>query len=94
MDHDAVEASNLHRQIIHTEGRVGVHKAVSASSACRSLNSTVDIQTHEQCLTAANALEVIRQYDVVIDCSDNPPTRYLIRSATNFCTHHVHCNSS
>jgi tRNA A37 threonylcarbamoyladenosine dehydratase len=79
MDHDEVEASNLHRQIIHTEGRVGMHKASSATAACRALNSTIQVRTHGQCLTAANALEVIRQYDVVLDCSDNPPTRYLIR---------------
>ena len=79
MDHDRVETSNLHRQVIHTEGRVGVHKALFAQAACQALNSSIEVHTHEQCLTAANALEVIRQYDVVLDCSDNPPTRYLIR---------------
>ena len=82
MDHDVVETSNLHRQIIHTEAHVGMHKALSARAACLALNSSVDVQVHEQGLTATNALGIVAQYDVVMDCSDNPPTRYLVRCGT------------
>ncbi len=46
VDHDVVEVSNLHRQIIHTEGRVGVHKAISASTSCLALNPTTDVRLH------------------------------------------------
>ena len=79
MDHDAVETSNLHRQIIHTEGRVGTHKALSARTACLALNSTIDVKVHAEGMTVNNAVEIVRQYDCVVDCTDNPPTRYLIR---------------
>ena len=79
MDRDGVEASNLHRQIAHTERRVGVHKALSAQEACHELNSSVDVQLHMEGFTAANAVGIVDAYDVVLDCSDNPATRYLIR---------------
>jgi adenylyltransferase/sulfurtransferase len=66
------------RQIIHTEGRVGVHKALSAAQAVAALNSLVCIETHLDGLAAENAVEVLGSYDIVLDCSDNPPTRYLV----------------
>lgn len=81
VDKDAVELSNLHRQVIHTEAMIGVHKAVSAAAACRQLNSTVHVSTHVDGLCPAGALDLVDGYDVVLDCSDNPATRYLISDA-------------
>lgn len=68
----------LCRQIIHTEARVGVHKALSAAAAVSALNSGVRVELHVDGLTAENAVQLLGSYDVVLDCSDNPPTRYLV----------------
>eukprot|EP00891_Asterochloris_glomerata_P009431 jgi/Astpho2/9431/e_gw1.00145.64.1_t len=81
VDQDAVELSNLHRQISHTEARVGQHKADSAAEACCSLNSSIQVEAHHAGLTASNALDLVSAYDVVVDCSDNAPTRYLASDA-------------
>lgn len=81
VDRDAVELSNIHRQVIHTEASVGVHKADSAAAALRALNSCVQVETHKEGFTPANALDIVRQYDVVLDASDNAPTRYLASDA-------------
>ena len=81
VDHDTVETSNLHRQIIHSESRVGQSKASSASSSCLSLNSSIKTVVHDQGLNQHNALELLQGYDVIIDCSDNAPTRYLVSDA-------------
>ncbi|PSC70689.1 Adenylyltransferase and sulfurtransferase MOCS3 [Micractinium conductrix] len=81
LDRDEVELSNIHRQVIHTEASVGVHKAVSAARACRALNSSIQVETHLEALTPANAVQLVRQYDVILDASDNAPTRYLISDA-------------
>ncbi|KAG1668301.1 hypothetical protein FOA52_011198 [Chlamydomonas sp. UWO 241] len=81
VDHDVVEVSNLHRQVIHSEGRVGVHKAHSAAASCRALNSSIRVITHAEGLSPPGALAIVSGYDVVLDCSDNPPTRYLISDA-------------
>lgn len=66
-------------QVIHTESRVGMHKATSAAMSCTALNSGVTIEQHLEGFTPANAVQIVQQYDVVLDASDNPPTRYLIR---------------
>jgi len=81
MDADAVESSNLHRQIMHTESRVGVNKAESGKQACGLLNSLVPVDVHEHFLTADNAIEIVRKYDIVLDASDNVATRYLVNDA-------------
>lgn len=81
VDKDTVELSNIHRQVIHREATVGVHKALSAAETCRALNSSIRVETHLEALTPANAVELVRQYDVVLDASDNAPTRYLISDA-------------
>ncbi len=81
VDHDVVDTSNLHRQIIHNELRLGMHKATSAAMSCAALNSGVQLEPHLQGLSAANAVQLVRQYDLVVDASDNPPTRYLISDA-------------
>lgn len=81
VDHDVVDTSNLHRQVIHNELRLGMHKATSAALTCAALNSRCQLDTHLQGLSAANAVQLVQQYDLVIDASDNPPTRYLVSDA-------------
>eukprot|EP00775_Hariotina_reticulata_P010323 gene10323-10480_t len=85
VDHDVVELSNMHRQVIHTEERLGLHKAESAAAAVRAVNSQVSVQVHRLGLQPSNAVDVISQYDIVIDASDNPPTRYLISDTCVAC---------
>jgi adenylyltransferase/sulfurtransferase len=83
VDEDTVELHNLHRQIIHTEKRaaLGMCKSVSAKEALESLNSTIKCIAYAVRLTSANALDIIKLYDVIVDCTDNVPTRYLINDA-------------
>ncbi|KAL7217902.1 hypothetical protein ACSBR2_011183 [Camellia fascicularis] len=78
VDHDVVELNNLHRQIIHTEVYIGQSKVESAAAACRSINSTIQIVEHKEALRTSNALEILSKYDIVIDATDNAPSRYLI----------------
>jgi adenylyltransferase/sulfurtransferase len=80
VDSDVVELSNLQRQTIHG-GNVGMSKAVSAKEFVRRLNEDVDVVIYEIRLTAENVREIIRDYDFVIDGSDNFPTRYLVNDA-------------
>jgi molybdopterin/thiamine biosynthesis adenylyltransferase len=84
IDDDVVSLSNLQRQVIHATPDVGVPKVASAAAAIARLNPHVAIKTHEMRLTAANALEIIAQYDVVADGSDNFATRYLVSDACFF----------
>lgn len=81
VDYDAVELSNLHRQVLHTEKRVGVPKALSVAHSIKALNGEVSVIPYEISLTSGVALEVVRQYDVVLDCTDNVATRYLLNDA-------------
>eukprot|EP00240_Pyramimonas_obovata_P004638 CAMPEP_0118924360 /NCGR_PEP_ID=MMETSP1169-20130426/2531_1 /TAXON_ID=36882 /ORGANISM="Pyramimonas obovata, Strain CCMP722" /LENGTH=405 /DNA_ID=CAMNT_0006865463 /DNA_START=254 /DNA_END=1468 /DNA_ORIENTATION=- len=81
VDQDVVELSNLHRQIAHTEKSVGTPKTTSAAETCRNLNSEARITCHDSGFTPENAVEIARGYDVVVDCTDNPSTRYLINDA-------------
>ncbi|KAI7729938.1 hypothetical protein M8C21_031297, partial [Ambrosia artemisiifolia] len=78
VDHDVVELNNLHRQIIHGEAYIGRSKVESAAAACRAINSTVEIVEHKEALRTSNALEIVSKYDIVIDATDNAPSRYLI----------------
>ncbi|KAK7485016.1 hypothetical protein BaRGS_00023794 [Batillaria attramentaria] len=78
VDYDEVEISNLHRQILHTESRVGVHKAQSIAMSCRNLNSDVKVVPYKIQLNSENALPIIKQYDIVLDATDNVATRYLL----------------
>jgi molybdopterin/thiamine biosynthesis adenylyltransferase/rhodanese-related sulfurtransferase len=77
VDADRVDASNLQRQILYGTGDVGELKVEKAGARLRELNPDVEIVLHEARLTSANAAEIIAAYDVVIDGSDNFPTRYL-----------------
>ncbi|KAJ7273342.1 hypothetical protein C8J57DRAFT_1064097 [Mycena rebaudengoi] len=78
IDHDTVEVSNLQRQILHDELKVGMPKAESAAKALRQINSGLTINAINEALTPENAEELLSPYDVVLDCTDNAPTRYLL----------------
>ncbi|XP_069575760.1 adenylyltransferase and sulfurtransferase MOCS3 [Brachyistius frenatus] len=81
LDYDEVELSNLHRQVLHGEENQGQAKALSAAGAVTRLNSTVECVPYHLQLSPENALQLIQQYDIVADCSDNVPTRYLVNDA-------------
>ncbi|XP_040836991.1 adenylyltransferase and sulfurtransferase MOCS3 [Ochotona curzoniae] len=81
VDYDVVEMSNLARQVLHGEALAGEAKAFSAAASLRRLNSAVECVPYAQALTPATALDLVRRYDVVADCSDNVPTRYLVNDA-------------
>jgi adenylyltransferase/sulfurtransferase len=81
VDFDSVEFSNLQRQILHGTSAVGTSKLASAARRLRDLNPGVELVLHEQRLSSVNALDVLRGYDVVLDGSDNFPTRYLVNDA-------------
>lgn len=81
VDGDTVETSNLQRQVIHTTARVGAAKVDSAESALRALNPEVRVEKFAERLTAANVDRVFAGFDVVVDGSDNFPTRYLVNDA-------------
>src|SRR5205085_11292524 len=81
VDDDVVEVSNLHRQIIHATGDVGRDKSTSASDAIRRLNPHVTVRVHQERLTARRADSLFREYDLVVDGSDNYQTRYALNDA-------------
>src|SRR4051794_5779413 len=82
VDDDAVDLSNLQRQVIHTTDRVGVHKVDSAEESIRAINPDVDVVKYKTRLDASNIMEIIDGYDVVVDGADNFPTRYLLNDAS------------
>ena len=81
VDFDDVDYSNLHRQIIHGTPDVGRPKLVSAKSRLNALNPEVEVVTHEMALSSQNALDLFADYDLVVDGTDNFPTRYLVNDA-------------
>jgi len=81
VDFDTVDLSNLHRQIIHKTGNVGKNKTTSAVEMMKDINPQIDIKTYETSLRSDNALELLKDYDIVIDGTDNFPTRYLVNDA-------------
>jgi adenylyltransferase/sulfurtransferase len=81
VDFDSVDFSNLQRQIIHGTEDVGRHKGESARDTLKSINPGVDIVLHSVRLSAENAMDIIKQYDIVVDGTDNFPTRYLTNDA-------------
>jgi adenylyltransferase/sulfurtransferase len=80
-DDDVVEKSNLHRQTIYFEGDVGRSKARVAGERLRQVNPHIIVESNELRLSSANALDLLKRYEVVIDCTDNFPARYLINDA-------------
>jgi adenylyltransferase/sulfurtransferase len=81
VDDDALELSNLQRQIAHTTQRIGMNKAHSAAETLRALNPEVRLELHPRRMDAAAARELIPRYDVVCDGTDNFPTRFLLGDA-------------
>jgi adenylyltransferase/sulfurtransferase len=81
VDFDVVDFSNLQRQVLYSTGDVGRPKLTAARERLEGLNPGVDVVVHETPLTSANALDIIRDYDVVVDGADNFPTRYLVNDA-------------
>ena len=81
VDGDRVDASNLQRQVLHGTADVGRAKTESAAARLRDLNPHVRVELHDTTLTSANALEILRGWDVIVDGSDNFPTRYLVNDA-------------
>lgn len=81
VDFDTVDASNLHRQILYVTSDVGASKLEAAARRLHDLNGEIEISTHNGPLTSENALDVMRPYDVIVDGTDNFPTRYLVNDA-------------
>ena len=81
VDFDRVDATNLHRQVLHGTANVGQPKVLSAVARLHDLNPHVRVIAHDVAVTSANALELVGAYDLVIDGSDNFPTRYLLSDA-------------
>jgi molybdopterin/thiamine biosynthesis adenylyltransferase/rhodanese-related sulfurtransferase/molybdopterin converting factor small subunit len=81
VDFDVVDLTNLQRQIVHGTGTLGTPKLESAKARLTDLNPNVNVETYEARLTSENALDIIREYDIVVDGTDNFPTRYLVNDA-------------
>ncbi len=77
MDQDVVDVSNLQRQILHSTPDIGRGKTVSAGEKLRRLSPDTIVVEHAERLTPANAMDIVGSYDIVVDCCDNFPTRYL-----------------
>lgn len=84
VDDDVVERSNLQRQVIHADADVGRPKVDSAADFVAALNPDVTLEPHERRMTSDNAAELIADYDLVVDGSDNFPTRYLLNDGCRF----------
>ncbi len=81
VDFDTVDYSNLQRQILHTDADVGRSKAESAKETIHGINPNVEVVIHNTRISSENALDLIRPYDIVVDGTDNFPTRYLTNDA-------------
>jgi molybdopterin/thiamine biosynthesis adenylyltransferase/rhodanese-related sulfurtransferase len=81
VDADVVDRSNLQRQVLHTTDRVGMRKTESAAMAIHALNPEVQVRAYPERLTVDNVMALFRDYDVIVDGSDNFPTRYLVNDA-------------
>jgi adenylyltransferase/sulfurtransferase len=81
VDYDVVDLSNLQRQILHTTADIGRPKLESAKNKITAMNPEVKVETYNEPLSSKNALEIFKGYDVVLDGTDNFPTRYLVNDA-------------
>jgi molybdopterin/thiamine biosynthesis adenylyltransferase/rhodanese-related sulfurtransferase len=81
IDNDVVDISNLQRQILHANDRVGMPKVESAKKTLESLNPDVKVIPYQAKLTSENIMDIIKDYDLVVDGCDNFPTRYLVNDA-------------
>jgi molybdopterin/thiamine biosynthesis adenylyltransferase len=84
VDYDSVELSNLNRQILHATSRIGMPKVESAEVFIKHLNPDVNVVTYNTSINVHNAIDIISDYDVIIDAVDNFPTRYLLNDACFF----------
>ncbi len=84
IDDDAVDLSNLQRQVIHSTEAIGIPKVQSAAERLCAINPHVEVETFRERLEAANALDIVGRYDIVADGSDNFATRYLVSDACFF----------
>ena len=81
IDNDVVDLSNLQRQILHTNDRIGMPKTESAKLTIQALNPDVRVIPYQQKLTSQNIMDIIKDYDIIVDGCDNFPTRYLVNDA-------------
>ena len=81
VDADVVDLTNLHRQVIHSDADIGRPKTESAEAAVHRVNPHITVERHDLALDSSNALEIIAGYDLVVDGTDNFPTRYLVNDA-------------
>ncbi len=81
VDFDVVDFSNLQRQVLHSTDSVGKPKLKSARERIEAINPHVQVETHQVLLNSENALDIFRDYDVIVDGTDNFPTRYLVNDA-------------
>lgn len=84
VDDDLVEESNLHRQILHSVKKVGILKVESIKQSLMDINPNVIVDIYPEKLTRYNAVEIVEQYEIVLDASDNLPTRHMINDACVF----------
>ncbi|KIK94220.1 hypothetical protein PAXRUDRAFT_828213 [Paxillus rubicundulus Ve08.2h10] len=78
IDHDRVELSNIQRQVLHNEQTLGMYKALSASAAIEKINSRIRVEPMTEAIHSSNAVSLLQSYDIILDCTDNVPTRYLL----------------
>ena len=81
VDSDAVELNNLQRQILHSTANIGKAKVESAQERLNSINPDIEVIPYKARLTSENILDIIKDYDIIVDGSDNFPTRYLVNDA-------------
>ena len=81
VDFDVVDETNLHRQIIHGTPDIGRSKMISAAETLGAINPDVDLESHEEPFGVSNARALVDAYDIVVDGTDNFPTRYLVNDA-------------
>lgn len=81
IDFDVVDFSNLQRQILHSEAKIGKLKVESAKERVHEINSDVEVETYNLMLSSENALDIIKEYDVIVDGTDNFATRYLVNDS-------------
>ena len=84
VDFDTVDLTNLQRQVLHDSESIGMPKVDSASKTLKRYNPNVNVVTHETPINSTNAMEILGQYDIVINGADNFPTRYLVNDACYF----------
>ncbi len=82
VDNDVVDLSNLQRQILHNTSSIGSPKTESAKATLNEINPLTEVRTYQEQLTSANIMDIIEPYDIIVDGTDNFPTRYLINDAS------------